>query len=132
MTAVLHIHWQSVTPKHGANDDNSDDNDNGNEGATQIYQLSKSHLKILSARRVTRSKTSRHSKEFSRHSDLLPGICLLLITLLLLLLLLLLTMMMMMIIIIIIIIIIIEIQRMYNVKTKVIPVILGATGAISK
>ena len=27
---------------------------------------------------------------------------------------------------------IIEIQRMWNVKTKVIPVIIGATGAISK
>ena len=36
------------------------------------------------------------------------------------------------IIIIIIIIIIIEIQRMWNVKTKVIPVIIGATGTISK
>ena len=36
------------------------------------------------------------------------------------------------IIIIIIIIIIIEIQRMWNVKTKVIPVIIGATEAISK
>ena len=33
---------------------------------------------------------------------------------------------------IIIIIIIIEIQRMWNVKTKVIPVIIGATGTISK
>ena len=32
----------------------------------------------------------------------------------------------------IIIIIIIEIQRMWNVKTKVIPVITGATGTISK
>ena len=31
-----------------------------------------------------------------------------------------------------IIIIIIEIQRMWNVKTKVIPVIIGATGTISK
>jgi len=30
------------------------------------------------------------------------------------------------------IIIIIEIQRMWNVKTKVIPVIIGATGTISK
>ena len=36
------------------------------------------------------------------------------------------------IIIIIIIIIIIEIQRRWNVKTKVIPVIMGATGTISK
>jgi len=34
--------------------------------------------------------------------------------------------------IIIIIIIIIIIQRMWNVKTKVIPVIIGATGTISK
>jgi hypothetical protein len=34
--------------------------------------------------------------------------------------------------IIIIIIIIIEIQRMWNVKTRVIPVIIGATGTISK
>ena len=33
---------------------------------------------------------------------------------------------------IIIIIITIEIQRMWNVKTKVIPVIIGATGTISK
>jgi len=33
---------------------------------------------------------------------------------------------------IIIIIIIIEIQRMWNVKTRVIPVIIGATGTISK
>ena len=41
-------------------------------------------------------------------------------------------MMMMMIIIIIIIIIIIEIQRMWNVKTKVIPLIIGTTGTISK
>ena len=48
-------------------------------------------------------------------------------------------MMMIMIIIIIIIIIIvkyedltIEIQRMWNVKTRVIPVIIGATGTISK
>jgi len=32
----------------------------------------------------------------------------------------------------IIIIIIIEIQRMWNVKTKVMPVIIGATGTISK
>ena len=31
-----------------------------------------------------------------------------------------------------IIIIIIEIQRMWNVKTKLIPVIIGATGTISK
>ena len=36
------------------------------------------------------------------------------------------------IIIIIIIIIIIEVQRMWNVKTKVIPVIIGATGTLSK
>ena len=36
------------------------------------------------------------------------------------------------IIIIIIIIITIEIQRMWNVKTKAIPVIIGATGTISK
>ena len=36
------------------------------------------------------------------------------------------------IIIIIIIIITIEIQRMWNVKPKVIPVIIGATGTISK
>jgi hypothetical protein len=35
-------------------------------------------------------------------------------------------------VIIIIIIIIIEIQRMWNVKTKVIPVKIGATGTISK
>ena len=45
-------------------------------------------------------------------------------------------MMMMMIIIIIIIIIIkdltIEIQHMWNVKTKVIPVIIGATGTVSE
>jgi uncharacterized membrane protein YkvI len=41
-------------------------------------------------------------------------------------------MMMMIIIIIIVIIIIIEIQRMWNVKTKVIPVIIAATGTISK
>jgi len=34
--------------------------------------------------------------------------------------------------IIIIIIIIIEIQHMRNIKTKVIPVIIGATGTISK
>jgi hypothetical protein len=33
---------------------------------------------------------------------------------------------------IIITIIIIEIQRMWNVKTRVIPVIIGATGTISK
>ena len=38
LAAVLHIHWHSVTPKHGANNDNSDDNDNANEEATQIYQ----------------------------------------------------------------------------------------------
>ena len=36
------------------------------------------------------------------------------------------------IIIIIIIIITIEIQRMWNVKPKVIPVIIGATGTVSK
>jgi uncharacterized membrane protein YkvI len=36
------------------------------------------------------------------------------------------------IIIIIIIILTIEIQRMWNVKTKVIPVIIGVTGTISK
>jgi hypothetical protein len=41
-------------------------------------------------------------------------------------------MMMMMMMMIIIIIIIIEIQRMWNVKTKVIPVLIGATGTISK
>jgi hypothetical protein len=35
-------------------------------------------------------------------------------------------------VIIIIILIIIEIQRMWNVKTRVIPVIIGATGTISK
>ena len=35
-------------------------------------------------------------------------------------------------IIVIIIIIIIEIQRMWNVKSRVIPVIIGATGTISK
>jgi len=36
------------------------------------------------------------------------------------------------IIIIIIIVLIIDIQRMWNVKTKVIPVTIGATGTISK
>jgi len=41
-------------------------------------------------------------------------------------------MMMMMIIIIIIQYLTIEIQRMWNVKTKVIPVIISATGTISK
>jgi hypothetical protein len=41
-------------------------------------------------------------------------------------------MMMIMMIIIIIIMIIIIIQRMWNVKTRVIPVIIGATGTISK
>jgi hypothetical protein len=40
--------------------------------------------------------------------------------------------MMMMMMITIIIIITIEIQRMWNVKTRVIPVIIGATGTISK
>jgi hypothetical protein len=40
--------------------------------------------------------------------------------------------MMMMMMMMIIIIIIIIIQRMWNVKTKVIPVIIGATGTISK
>jgi hypothetical protein len=38
----------------------------------------------------------------------------------------------MMMMMIIIIIIIIEIQRTWNVKTKAIPVIIGATGTISK
>ena len=42
------------------------------------------------------------------------------------------TKMMTLIIIIIIIIIIIEIQRMWNVKAKVIPIIIGATGTISQ
>jgi len=41
-------------------------------------------------------------------------------------------MMMIIIIIIIIIYITIEIQRMWNVKTRAIPVIIGATGTISK
>ena len=41
-------------------------------------------------------------------------------------------MMMMMMIIIIIQYLTIEIQRMWNVKTKVIPVIISATGTISK
>jgi hypothetical protein len=41
-------------------------------------------------------------------------------------------MMMMMIIIIIIIIIIIEIQRMWNMKCFVVPVIIRATGIVSK